>query len=131
MPFLILLTVLLIFILFGLFLFWRSKRRFAKKDRNLVRRHWIRIKDKASYDPKGALIEADSLIDLILKKRGYSGNLAAKLKRAAPLFSNINEVWMAHRLRNRAVHETGFSVNPQAVGRFLEAYRKAIDDLLR
>ncbi len=63
-------------------------------------------------DPKMAIIEADKVVDVILKKAGVAGNtMAERLRRVQkqvqrPIYSGM---WEAHKLRNQIVHEVGDS----------------------
>lgn len=55
-----------------------------------------------------AVMEADKLVDWILKKRGYSGKtFADRLKNAeGDIPQNIyNDLWYGHKIRNRIAHE--------------------------
>ncbi len=81
---------------------------------------------------KMAIIEADALLDDIMKGIGYKGDtLAERLKSVEPSdFDNLQNVWAAHKIRNRLVHEPGkvkLSRNEakSAVGK----YEKALKEL--
>lgn len=51
-----------------------------------------------------AILEADALLDEILKSRGYEGNnLGERLKNSK--FNTIDLAWSAHKMRNRIAHE--------------------------
>jgi hypothetical protein len=69
------------------------------------------IKDKAlSQNPserKVAIIEADAMLDEMIKKMGYSGEtLADRLKNIETSdFLTLNAAWEAHKFRNRIAHE--------------------------
>jgi len=58
-------------------------------------------------DWKLAIIEADIILDDILKKRGYAGNsLGERLKSISPQqLSTLNDAWEAHKIRNRIAHD--------------------------
>jgi len=43
--------------------------------------------------------------------------------------ANIDEVWQAHKLRNRLVHETDFKLKEHEAKRVIEIYEKALQDL--
>ncbi len=58
-------------------------------------------------DWKLAIIEADIILDDILKQRGYAGNsLGERLKSISPQqLSSLNDAWEAHKIRNRIAHD--------------------------
>ena len=50
------------------------------------------------------VLEADALLDEILKSKGYEGNnLGERLKNSK--FNTIDLAWSAHKMRNRIAHE--------------------------
>ena len=58
-------------------------------------------------DWKLAIIEADIILDEILKQRGYAGvSLGERLKSVSPTqLATLNDAWEAHKVRNRIAHE--------------------------
>lgn len=80
---------------------------------------------------KLAILEADKILDEALKFAGFIGKtLGEKLKQVTPAqIPNINEIWEAHKLRNRIVHETNFSLNRDAAEKALAIYEKTLKDL--
>jgi hypothetical protein len=58
-------------------------------------------------DWKLAIIEADIILDELLKQRGYAGNsLGERLKSIAPSqLVSLQDAWEAHKVRNRIAHE--------------------------
>ena len=91
--------------------------------------HWNKILEQSKVDAKGAIMDADKLLDHVLKKKGYSGSLGDMLKKAETLFSDINSVWYAHKVRNRLAHEMAFTVSPQEGQNVLAKFKKAFRDL--
>jgi hypothetical protein len=88
---------------------------------------WKIIKAKAiSHNPserKVALIEADSMLDEMVKKMGYSGEtLAERLKNIETSdFLTINDAWEAHKFRNKIAHEA-HEVNMRDAQRIIQLY---------
>lgn len=101
----------------------------SEKEIELVRRTWQELSLKISADPARVLIEADKLLDFVLMKKGYQGSFSEKLKQAQPLLSYHDEVWAAHKLRNRAVHEVGFFVAEKDLRRLWPFLQMAFKDL--
>jgi hypothetical protein len=58
-------------------------------------------------DWKLAIIEADIILDDILKQKGYAGNsLGERLKSISPnQLESLQDAWEAHKVRNRIAHE--------------------------
>lgn len=77
-------------------------------------------------DPVRKVMESDAIFDRTLKELGYEGSLGDKLKDAENRIPNIDEVWRAHKLRNRLAHEPGGSVSEKEVKGALNAFKKAI-----
>ena len=67
--------------------------------------------------------------DFALEKYGYTGNLGDKLKQAEKVFSDINGVWLAHKMRNKFAHKINFQPSELEFRTALESFRKALLDL--
>ena len=89
----------------------------------------LESKDESNY--KMAVIEADKIFDDILKRIGYQGeDMAERLKQiTSAQLANIDEIWQAHKLRNRLVHELGFRINHSQAKQAVEIYQRALEDL--
>lgn len=127
--YLLIVGIIILFITIELILFWRRKHKFSEKDRQFVLLQWESIRENMRRDPKHAVVDADKLLDFVLQKKGYTGSLAEKLKKAEKVFLHINDVWNAHKLRNRIAHEVGFEVTEREARRALSAFKQALYDL--
>jgi len=80
---------------------------------------------------KLAILEADKTLDEALKAAGFIGeNIGERLKQVNKAqLPNIEEVWEAHKLRNRLVHETDFKLNRSLARKALLIYEKTFEDL--
>lgn len=77
-----------------------------------------------------ALVEADKLLDFVLKSYGYEGEtFADRLRSAKNDISNYEDLWSAHKLRNQAVHEFDQEILSHQVVRAVGIYKKALNDL--
>ena len=89
----------------------------AKKTEHPANPHWQIIKEKLHTDNPAdwqwAIVEADKILDDLVKQRGYPGeNLGERLKVADPAgFLSLNEAWEAHKVRNQIAHEAGFQLD--------------------
>ncbi|MEK7524133.1 MAG: hypothetical protein AAB588_03825 [Patescibacteria group bacterium] len=122
-------SAVLFLILVEGYIVFRRKKKFSLRDLSLVLLEWDSIRSKSGRDPKHALIEADRLLDYVLKKRGYTGSLGEKMKKAEKVFSRKDDIWNAHRLRNRAVHEMGFDITVHEAQKALSSFKQALWDL--
>jgi len=85
--------------------------------------------DENSY--KLAVIEADKMFDDLLKKIGYKGeDMGARLKQITTAqLANLDELWQAHKVRNRIVHEPDFPLTLSQAKQAVEIYQRAMEDL--
>ena len=92
------------------FVVWkRSRGGLNDADKRQYLDMWSRIKNDS--DVRHAIMDADKLLDKLLTHKGYSGSLGEKLKKSGSLFSDLNGVWAAHKLRNRLAHELDAQVS--------------------
>ncbi|OGZ02791.1 MAG: hypothetical protein A2430_00240 [Candidatus Liptonbacteria bacterium RIFOXYC1_FULL_36_8] len=103
-------------------------------DRKRVLKAWKQILNKIATqnksDIKIALIEADKIMDEILKVSGFRGDsMAERLEQITPAqLSNIERIWRAHKLRNRLVHETDYEMTESEARIAIDAYHKAFQE---
>ncbi|MEI7631903.1 MAG: hypothetical protein WCJ60_01110 [bacterium] len=77
-----------------------------------------------------AIINADKLLDTALKKRSFKGkSMGERLVSAQRKISNNEAVWIAHKLRNRLVHEHDVNLKEKDVMDALVGIRQALKDL--
>jgi hypothetical protein len=119
-------------ILFLLFYKYFKKRVFTSEELQYIRSHWIRIIDSFNSYPKQAVLDADKLLDYGLSmkfsKKGYGKTLGEKLKKFGEVFSDVDAVWSAHKLRNQIAHEFG-EINVKEAKNALSQFKKALNDL--
>lgn len=123
-------------LLLGLMLLSLSKTPPTKRkqlDKQMVSRKWNKIKDTAAApndSARLAVIEADKLLDYVLKARGYRGEaMGDRLKEAGSDFSHLDDVWEAHKLRNKLVHETEYEADRRLIDKSIKQFRQALKDL--
>jgi len=97
---------------------------------------WDKIKkyldSESSSDWHRAVLEADSLMDDIIKKIGYKGEtFGERLTQIKPAqFGSLQEIWEAHKIRNRIAHEgEKFELTKSEAERALDFYEKALKEL--
>lgn len=119
--------VLIALILLTLMFIAYLRRRISKTVKKTILLAW----EKAIVEkhPTLKIVQADKILDEALSQRGFTGSLGDKLKAAEVLFSDINAVWRAHKLRNTLVHDLHATANDQQVDAAMRAFRQALRDL--
>lgn len=92
-----------------------------------IERAWQKLGEEKT--PTLKLIHADKILDEALRLLGYEGSLGDKLKKAGPRFSDLNGIWWAHKLRNKAVHDLATTPTDTEIERALSHYHRALTDL--
>lgn len=96
---------------------------------------WQAVLDKVEGDNpdayKTAVLEADKIFDDLLKRMGYAGaDMGGRLKQVTrERVPNLDDIWQAHKIRNRIAHEPDFQVTRAQAKMAVEAYRQAITAL--
>jgi len=90
-----------------------------------------RLETGIESEAKLAIIEADSMLDDILKKMGYGGeSLGDRLKSiTTATIQNIAEIWEAHKIRNNIVHDPDYRLTLDQARKVLGSYEQAFRDL--
>lgn len=113
--------------------FWfflkHRKTKLVKSDVVFYQQMWKKVLQEQYSQPGRAVLDADNLVDKVMASLGYSGSLGAKLKKYRSVFSDINGIWMAHKLRNRIAHELNFSPSGKDADMAIKQFRKALNDL--
>lgn len=117
-----------------LFILFTTKRKSGVLNVEEFRVEWLKIMN--SLDNKNtstfelALINADKLLDKALKDLDIQGvTMAERLKFAGSRFSSQNNVWSAHKLRNRVAHDHDHQLKIVHARRALAIYKRALRDL--
>ncbi|MFH1444743.1 MAG: hypothetical protein ABIG34_05155 [Candidatus Peregrinibacteria bacterium] len=110
---------------------WMLRRRIAKipqlqKDR--LRAAWNEVIERR--DPARRVLEAENICDAVLKALGYTGTFAEKLQKAGPRLDRIDDIWNAHRLRNKIAHEVNTRVSAAQSDRALQAFATIVHRFL-
>lgn len=80
---------------------------------------------------KFAVIEADSLIDYILKSAGYPGDtMGDRLKNINKTqIVTLDGLWEAHKIRNRLAHDPNYFLRYGEAKRAVQLYEKVLKEL--
>ena len=98
-----------------------------------VREMWEEIVTQADQSEMGAklaVIEADKLVDSVMRSMVIPGEtMGERLKAAAYKYPRISDVWPAHKLRNKLVHDSDFTISQARAKRTLQDFKKALKTL--
>lgn len=78
---------------------------------------------------KGHIIEADKILDHLMKAKGYKGEtFADRLKNTKKhiKYEVYDNLWKAHKLRNKIVHEMESEISLKQAKDAMETYRKGV-----
>ncbi len=111
-----------------------TKKGTKHLDVDHYRAKWLSIEHQLKQDEPSSrhlvVLNADKLLDQALKDRGVKGTtMGERLKSSAQLFSNRNNIWSAHKLRNQIAHESDVNVSHDAARRALESFKQALKDI--
>lgn len=90
-----------------------------------------RLETGLESEYKLAVIEADSILNDILKRMGFGGEtLGERLERlTAATLPNLKQIWEAHKIRNNIVHDPNYRLTLDEARRVLDIYEQALRDL--
>jgi hypothetical protein len=108
-----------------------TRPRLEDLDPKRLREMWVEIEKTSDHGLMGAklaVVEADKLLDTVLRKMHFPGEtMGERLKMAAYKHPAISRVWPAHKLRNQLVHDATFEISVRqaksAVRDFYEALK--------
>jgi hypothetical protein len=111
-----------------------SKKGQSNLNVDKYRLKWMQIEQQLKRDEPSschlAVLNADKLLDQALRERGVRGNtMGERMKTIKDTWSNANNVWTAHKLRNQIAHETDVSVGYDDARRALSGFKQALKDL--
>lgn len=89
-----------------------------------------RLKSEDSQQWKIAILEADKILDEILKMSGYLGSMDDKLVLITPAqLSNIEEIRIAHKISSQIGKDPTFVLSQETAYHAIEIYRQSFVDL--
>lgn len=107
----------------------------AATSQSAMRKKWTKIKKRLESGNvsqyKVAILEADVMIDKVLSDMSYPGkNLTERLEKINPAqLPNYEELKNAHQIRNRVIHEAGFSVDRKEAEEIVAVYENLLKNL--
>lgn len=106
----------------------------AKLPKRRALRGWkqiqLRLASQDSQQWKIAILEADKILDEILKMSGYLGSIDNKLALiTSAQLSNIEEIKTVHRIREQIGQDPTYEISQESAAQALEIYKKAFIEL--
>ena len=103
-------------------------------DVDKYRTRWMTIEQQLKRDEQSSyhmsVLNADKLLDQALQERGIQGKtMAERMKQMQSKWSNANNVWTAHKLRNQIAHEPDVRLDYDGARRTLVAFKQALKDI--
>lgn len=92
----------------------------------------VHLESPSPNDWKLAIIEADIILDELMKQRGFAGNtLGERLKSISPhQMESLSDAWEAHKVRNRIAHDgADFVLTRRIAEETINRYRRVIGEL--
>jgi hypothetical protein len=127
---------LIAIIVFGVIVLAAANRftpvRKPKLDQKFFQDQWMELLARVKT-PEGmvlAVVDADKLLDLALKKHRFKGKtMGERLVAAQRMISDNDAVWYAHKLRNRLVHEPNVRLKKREAQQALAGFKQGLKDL--
>jgi hypothetical protein len=97
-------------------------------------KNWERVQNHVNSqnanDWKLAILEADVMLDEMLRAAGFSGDtLGERLKNIeSGDFANLQKAWEAHKIRNLIAHEGDFQISQREARRIINLYRDCFEE---
>lgn len=101
----------------------------------LILGKWVEIqsmvRDGGPANYRQSIMEADKLVDLVLKSKVEGETMGERLKNARHLFSpaTYNQLWTAHKIRNKVAHEAEFEGLSSDAKLAVRNFEKALKEL--
>ncbi len=98
-------------------------------------KEWEKIKQRFDADDEAfwklGVIEADKLVDTVMKAHGFIGDTMGERMKGASEASipSLNDLWRVHRLRNHLVHTADFNINKAQSQKAMNIYTTVLNEL--
>lgn len=111
---------------------------FGKRGKTLdverYRTRWLAIEQSIVKDNEAsyhmAILNADKLVDQALKDKGFRGQtMGERLKSAKAALPHRDNIWAAHKVRNKIAHEPDAKINYDQARRSLAQFKQTLKDL--
>ncbi len=96
---------------------------------------WEKIQKRVESNDEGqwklAIIEADTILDDVIKSMGYKGEtMGERMKKIKPeQFPYLDDAWRVHKIRNFIAHDPGYRMKRDTVEKTIDIYKRIFDQL--
>lgn len=109
-------------------------KRGGTLDVEKYRVRWLAVEQSLVRDNESsyhlAVLNGDKLVDSALRDRGFGGQtMGERLKAASDKLSRRDDMWHAHKLRNKIAHEPDVRVTYNQARAALKGFKQALKDL--
>lgn len=125
----LILALALIFALVPILIFFFKKKKLSKSQKEKFQNSLKKI--LSDSDERHQILDLDKLLDKILFTLSYKWTLWEKMKKFWKNFKNENEIWSAHKLRNKLAHELDFELKKGESEKAKKAFKIEIENLLK
>jgi hypothetical protein len=102
-----------------------------KKQRKKFQKKIIGLLKKISIVPSAQkVLEYDKILTLCLAEKGLKGSTGQKMMKYNKKFLDKNNIWFAHKLRNKIAHEIGFEPRVEEIQKAERVFSKEIRELI-
>ena len=111
-----------------------TKKGTRRLDVSKFRSRWLKVEQVLNRDQPAsyqlAVLEADKLLDAALREKGIAGKtMGERMKVFSTHWTNANNVWGAHKLRNQIAHETDVQLSYSDASRALSSFKQGLKDV--
>ncbi len=125
-----------VILLFGTILFalLTLKQKTTVLNKEKYRSLWLEIENGLVADQQQSyqitVLNADKLLGKALEELGVRGNtMGERMKTFGKGFSNQDQVWQAHKIRNKIAHESDVKLSLKQVRAVLKCFKQALKDV--
>lgn len=111
-----------------------SKKGSGNLNVDKYRLKWLQVEQQLKKDEPSSyhltVLNADKLLDQAMREKGVKGTtMGERMKNIKDTWSNANNVWTAHKLRNQIAHESDVHVSYEDARRALSGFKQALKDV--
>lgn len=130
----IIFIVVILLLGIGLFALLTLKQKSNTLNKDKYRSLWLEIENGLIPNQQQSfqmtVLSADKLLGQALEELGVRGNtMGERMKTFGNGFSNQNQIWQAHKIRNKIAHEPDVQLNFKQVQALLKCFKQALKDV--
>lgn len=113
----------------------KQKDKASSFSKDLIQSKWLEVgammQEGGPANYRQAIMEADKLIDMVLRSKVPGDTMGERLKNARGLFhrTTYDRLWTAHKIRNKLAHEAEFEGLSSDAKMAVRNFEKALREL--